>query len=1051
MFKYGIGINVGRFLAEGSRCLKPTKQLGYSSKGNLMRKIMLQFGRDKHSHAQQLSENLTPLLLKNLSDEINHGFFIIDQLGKLAFANKAFLKLLGLQHKHQDQIRDTALTDYFTKESLLFFLEQVKPSLTKKKSWFGEIDLINQKKKIIRASCEFAPIHGEPYYACWISQLSGDKVLLCQNLDEAIDFFHTLFEMAPNPIYLMDLNGKLLIANRMLSQVTGYSKTELLNKNITDIEKTINTQKQLASIIKEVRKKGSLLLHGEKICKNSSTFPVEINLKEVMLCGNPGILVYLHDISQREKYQQQAKQNYELRNLITKVTNHFSLVSLNSFDKAADDALGDLGKFAEVDRCYLFKFTDDLKYMSNTHEWCSKKIKPVKEMLQNLLISNYKWMLKKILKEKVIAIDATEKLPTTGEANLAREEFLREGIKSLLILPLMRGKTIFGTVGFDAVAHHLKWTPEIIQLLADFSNFIAQALDRRETLLLQEEKKKLESLLTKKLLDSTEGELAFFIKNVPSPIAIFDRHQRYVAVSDRWLHDFHIAERKVIGKRFDDIFKAAPISWKKAYKDSLAGKTIINEKEGIINRNGQTEWLKWKTYPRKDQDGKTCGVIVLAEDITERINYEERILHMTKHDALTDIPNRVYFYETLSNLLLNNQKDKGAVIVLAINNLDNISNCYNLFVGDMFVQKLSTRIRNLLPKNVFFARLEGGRFAMILKNSRNSQIRQLIKEINASVSRAFHVHNYQVRTTLSFGIRTFKIDGQNHEQLLKDAEIALQQSKSDTNAQITYFNLDLADQHFRKLSLENDMQQAIETSQFYMLYQPYFSLQNDKFVGFEALARWQHPKLKTISPLEFIPIAEKTGKMIALGYWILHQALSDIKRLLPTIKGSDYYRFSINLSLEQLLDKNFLFSVKKIIAQHEVPTNLLQFEITETKLFRNNAEEVQILNNIQKMGCHIAIDDFGTGHSALERLRELPVSTLKIDKCFVDDVDKNEKSTALVKHILLLASELKIMTIAEGIERKAQKHILQLLGCDIGQGFYYSKPIPFEQLKKKYF
>lgn len=1016
------------------------------------KKIILQNISDVYSSDQIFVNHLTSMQFQKIFKEINHGFVVLDSNKRIIFANNAFYHILKLPIAKSDRLIGKKIFSLCSHKSKVFFNNYIAGLLGNGSSWIGEIDLINSEKNVIKTSFEIIPATSvkdhASYYICWISLLSATKVVFCPTLEETIVFFKSLFELAPEPICLIDVTGRILSANKSLEKSTGYSSHELLKKNICNLEGTCFFQHKMAMLFAKQSRKKELFFSGKLIDCDGERHPVDITMQKAVLCGTQAALVYLQDVSLQNKYQHEARANLELRNLLTRITKRFSLINVNSFDKAANEALGDLGRFSKVDRCYLFKIEDNKLYITNTHEWCSRFASSEIQRLQHVLLKPYMWLLKHIQHFHYFAIDRVEDLPESMAE--AKKEFMHEKIKSMLIVPLMRGNRVFGSVGFDAVAHHVKWSPIIIQLLTDFSNFIAQALDRRDALILQEQKKKLELLLTQKLLSATEDELAFFIKYVPTPIAILDKRLCYQAVSDRWRQEFGVSTSAVIGKRFSEIFKFDRVKWEKIYHECLNGKTLADDQDSFIRPDGKREWIKWKAYPRKDQDDRISGVIVLSEVITERIAHEEKVFRMMHYDFLTEVPNRLYFQEYLTDIVEKHRGQKYVLIAFLIDNLEVINNYYNIFIGDLFIKAVIKKIQTCLKKDSFLARFDGGHFAIVLSETSKKQIIHLLDKINLSLEEPFNIQNYKIHAKLIFGVRSFCVDGFDYQKIVKDAEIALGYAKAYSANQIAYFDAAMEQQYLRKLLIENDLQQAFNTSQFYLVYQPFISLHDRSIVGVEALVRWNHPKLHEISPAEFIPLAEKTGKIIELGYWILNQAFFDIKSLLRKKKNYQQFIFSINLSPEQLLAPEFFDELKKLIDIYKIPTQILQFEITETKLLQNIKNVIVVLDRIKKIGCKIAIDDFGTGHSSLERLRELPVSVIKIDKCFVDKVDTSERSTALVKHILMLANELGLKTIAEGIENEQQEHMLRFLGCAIGQGFYYSKPILLPQLEKKY-
>lgn len=564
-------------------------------------------------------------------------------------------------------------------------------------------------------------------------------------------------------------------------------------------------------------------------------------------------------------------------------------------------------------------------------------------------------------------------------------------------------------------------------------------------------KNRLELLLLKKLLTTTKDEVAFFIQSVPTPISILDKKLRYVVVNDCWRKEYASNKICVTGKKWNEIFNVGNAKWNKICRRCLNGETISAEKDLFINSNGKQEWIKWKAFPRKNENAEIDGIIIISEVITDKIAHEEKINHIMHYDALTNTPNRYYFHEKMREILKENNHNKFTVLIFAISNLDEVNNYYNVFIGDLFLQEITKKIKENVTKDTFVARFDGGQFALILPFSDGIKINHLVNKFNLSFVKPLSIQNYKILANYHIGLRRFKSgDKLNYEDIIKDAEIALSYAKTELTNKVAYFDTTLQKNYVRTLLLENDLQQSFDSSQFYIVYQPYFSLHAMKIVGIEALVRWSHPKLNEVFPTEFIPLADKTGKIIELGYWILNKVFSDIQNLLKRIKKLPNFNFSINLSPNQLSEQNFMDNLKQMILKYKIPPKILQFEITENQLLQHLDNIITMLEKINNLGCKIAIDDFGTGHSSLERLKELPISVIKIDKGFVDNIDTNEKSTLLVKHILMLANEWGLNTIAEGIEKPEQAHMLKFLGCNIGQGFYYSKPISLDNLIKKF-
>jgi diguanylate cyclase (GGDEF)-like protein len=269
---------------------------------------------------------------------------------------------------------------------------------------------------------------------------------------------------------------------------------------------------------------------------------------------------------------------------------------------------------------------------------------------------------------------------------------------------------------------------------------------------------------------------------------------------------------------------------------------------------------------------------MIAEVITEQIKHEQKIIHMMNHDMLTGMPNRKYFQEMLNSLLEKNDKKNYTLLVTSFDNVSDINNYYNIFTGDKFIQEASKRLAHCLNNNASLARFEGGKFACILNYANKEKVNKTIKSMHTEVSHPFLVESYTIKSSVTIGVCIFNVADTNYEKLIKDSEIALMEAKHSATQNTIFFDADLERKYLRRLLLENNIQRSLNTSQFYVVYQPLYSFQEDKVIGAEALLRWRHPQLKEISPVEFIPIFEKTGKITQIGYSIFDEFFSTIKQ-----------------------------------------------------------------------------------------------------------------------------------------------------------------------------
>ena len=443
----------------------------------------------------------------------------------------------------------------------------------------------------------------------------------------------------------------------------------------------------------------------------------------------------------------------------------------------------------------------------------------------------------------------------------------------------------------------------------------------------------------------------------------------------------------------------------------------------------------------------------LGEDI--RINKKYKTIiektnkFFTKHDILTELPNSICFFDKLNKTLeiskLKNNK-KGAVIYIDIDNYKSINDNWGYSLGDSVLKSFSKLIKNCTRKNSIFFRLNGDEFAIIIEEiETKNEVEKMCKEIYDLLRIPFKIRNDDIYLSVSMGISVFLDDSINADELLKYCDFAMYKSKHLGKGTYTFFNNEALDDYCKKALIESEFKNAIRNKEFELFYQPQINTFNNKIIGIEALLRWNNSKLGSVSPKDFIPIAEKNGDIIEIGSWVIEEALK--QAIMWKERGYKFNNISVNISPIQMRDVNFKENLLKVCSKYSIPPNFLEIEITEGALMDNCEEKVDILNELIKNGINVAIDDFGTGYSSLSYLMNIPIDTLKIDKVFIDNIE-NHKNKVLIKGIINLSKELKYRIVTEGVETKSQLEILTELGCNIIQGFYFSKPVSSKGMEK---
>ncbi|WP_379968838.1 EAL domain-containing protein [Ectobacillus sp. sgz5001026] len=436
--------------------------------------------------------------------------------------------------------------------------------------------------------------------------------------------------------------------------------------------------------------------------------------------------------------------------------------------------------------------------------------------------------------------------------------------------------------------------------------------------------------------------------------------------------------------------------------------------------------------------GKVIEVVGTATDITKRKKAEQTINHMAYHDALTNLPNRLLFHKRTNEAIHNAQvnKETFAVVFLDIDRFKNINDSLGHSTGDQILVEVAKRLVNCIGNDNVVSRQGGDEFTLLIKNSNEERITSFINLIKQRFSEVFIIGHHDIYISPSIGISIFPKDGKDVETLLRNADAAMYDAKQKGENNFKFFTPRLHKQISEKVTLESKLRKALENNQFKLVYQPQMDSYTNQIIGIESLIRWEHPDIGTISPFEFIPLAEETGLIIPIGEWVLRTACIQNKKWQQT--GFNFLPISVNVSLKQFNQTNFVELVSNVLQETGLAPEYLELEITESMTMDIKLAEEQ-LENLNILGVKVSIDDFGTGYSSLHYLSKLPISKLKIDQSFIKNL--NKKNQAIVKSIIALAKNLDIDVISEGVETKEQLNFLKQQHCYKIQGYIFSQPL----------
>jgi diguanylate cyclase (GGDEF)-like protein/PAS domain S-box-containing protein len=451
-------------------------------------------------------------------------------------------------------------------------------------------------------------------------------------------------------------------------------------------------------------------------------------------------------------------------------------------------------------------------------------------------------------------------------------------------------------------------------------------------------------------------------------------------------------------------------------------------------------------------DPNVKGFVLNTRDVSERKAFEEQLAHQAFHDSITGLANRALFRDRVEHALERQQRDDKPVSVLFmdLDDFKTINDSLGHAAGDHLLGEVGERLKNCLRAADTAARLGGDEFAVLLEDGGEGiGAADVAARILESLDAPFHLETKEVFVRGSIGIATADHEHEGTggaEELLRNADVAMYMAKESGKNRYQIFEPAMHDTALKRLELKADLQRALDNDEFMLHYQPIIELDTGKVSGLEALLRWNHPQRGIIPPLDFIPLAEETGLIVPIGRWVLEEATLQGRALQERFPMTPPLHMAVNLSARQLQRPEIVTEVAESLVRSGLAAESLVLEITESVMMQDVELSLQRLTELKEIGIKLAVDDFGTGYSSLNYIQQFPVDILKVDKSFVDAFNTDARKSALTATIIKLAADLELRPVAEGIERADQLERLQTLHCDLGQGFYFAKPMPMDDI-----
>ena len=442
----------------------------------------------------------------------------------------------------------------------------------------------------------------------------------------------------------------------------------------------------------------------------------------------------------------------------------------------------------------------------------------------------------------------------------------------------------------------------------------------------------------------------------------------------------------------------------------------------------------------------------VVNQVERRLKAEQQLTYIAYHDELTKLPNRISLIKSLDKEIesCRQTEQTGILVYIDLDYFRDINDSLGHVIGDKLLQQVSARLKTVTIKGEILSRLSSDEFVILCPSQYQPHVRidQLLVDINTCFAPQFNISDRSLKMNASIGVTHYSSASENAYTVLMQSDLAMSKAKKNTGVSIEFYQSDMERDARRRFMLDTDMRKAAANNEYELVIQPQVN-HKGMIIGGETLMRWYHPELGTISPVEFIEIAEKTGFIIELGEWIFEQACMYVKQMqcYPVLQ---HLKLAINLSAKQFYQPNFVNRIKEILNHYQTPSDKIELELTESIMLEDAELTIRKINQLKRLGIEISIDDFGTGYSSLSYLKHLPIDRIKIDRSFVTNIDHRPDNAAIVEAIVMMANRFDLKLIAEGVENESEVKFLKSMGCVEYQGYYFYQPMSFADFLKEF-